>query len=280
MYTRPIFFKIYSIFTLVTAVLSFLSSMTSLFAVDMIIEELSKTSSIPSDMQSVVSIAVKVSCIPSAIVALFFSYISFSSMFAFARMIQHEESKNTAPFRKPWFVLPAKFYSKFGTVITYIFFAVSAVDILIMIITYSVTHSAFLAVPVLPIIPILLVNVLVYITYYARYKAFGDLLNLLSKSEPDPLVLNDIKENKPSVLRGFCGFLYIMVFVILAVLVILAIVFAGTISAVIGAGATAVIYVIAFLLYVVCFIELAITGCYFDNLAKMLEHYMIKYKLL
>lgn len=274
MYTRPVLYKIYSIYTFVVAALSFLSSLAILFI------PISVPLAFQNNIASNVMVIVKVCTITISVLSLFFAYVNFSSMFTFARMIQYESTPQAGPFKKPFFALPAKFYSKFGLIITMITFIVSVISVIVIIITESVSHSVFLAIPVLKLLPFIIYIVLVYITYYVRYKAFGDLLSLLTKTEPDPLTLNDIKENKPGVLRAYCGFLYIFAFVFLAALIVLGIVFAGTISSAIGIAGTVFLYIITFTGFIVYFIELAITGCYFDNLAKMLEHYMIKYKLL
>lgn len=270
MYTRPVLYKIYSIYTIAVAALSFLSSIAILF-----VAVPTKGIDIPY-----VDVIIKSCAITTSVISLFFAYVNFSSMFTFAQMIQYENSPQPGPFKKPPFVLPAKFYSKFGFAITMITFLISLVSVIVLIITESVVHQTFFAVPVLKIIPFILFIVLVYITYYVRYKAFGDLLDLLSKSEPDPLTLNNIKENKPGVLRGYCVFLFGFAFAVLAALIVLGFIFAGTISAIVGILGTVFLYIYGFICYVIFFIELAITGCYFDNLAKMLEHYMIKYKLL
>lgn len=277
MYTRPILYKIYSVIIIVVAGVSFLSSIIALFTFDAAVKKLPF---IGESNLMAVYLVIKICLVLLALVSLFFAYMDFSSMFTFADMIQYERSSKDEIFKKRAFVLPAKFYSQFGKVITYISFVISLISIIVLIISYSVIHGAFLAIPIIRLIPIILGCVLVYITYYARYKAFGDLLNLLSRRNPDAYTLSEIKENKTTLLRGYCTFLYITAFLTLAILLVLGIVFARTLSGVLGIGGTIFVYVLAFLGYLVYFLELAIIGCYFDNLAKMVEHYMIKYKLL
>lgn len=270
MYTRPIIYKIYSIFTFAVSGLFFLSSLISVFV------------SIPetADVNPAVFTALKVFTILIAAVSLFLEYINFTSMFTFARMIQYEESNQIGPFRKPAFAFPAKFYSKFGTIITLITFICSFLYAIGLIIFDSVIHQAFLAIPIIAIIMLAICNVLVYINYYARYKAFGDLLDLLSQSDPNTISINNIKDNKPGLLRAYCSFLYIFSMVCLFAILIFEVFNILRLAMQIGIVATLIIFVSILIIWAVFFINMAVTGCFFDNHAKMLEHYMIKYKLI
>lgn len=279
MYTRPMIYKVYSIIVFVIACISFLSNIAMLLIpADLFLNLPIQTKE--TEMITLLINVIKWSSVPSCIISLFFAYVEFSSMFTFSDMINYVRGNSNTPFQKRAFVLPAKFYIKFGNVITFISFVVSTVCVIVMIISYSITQKAFLAIPVLRILPVILSLILVYITYYVRYRAFGTLLNLLSKNNPVEGDVFEVKDNKPGLLRGYCTFLFIFAFVFLAVLVVICFIFAGTISSAIGVLGTVIVYLVFLLGFVVYFLELAVTGCYFDDLAKMVENYWIKYNLL
>lgn len=270
MYSRPIIYKIYSIFVFALSAIYFLANIVS--TIYYVPEN--------TDIDPSALTGLKVFSIFVAVVVLFFAYVNFTSMFTFAQMIQYENSNQTGPFKKLRFVFPAKFYSKFGTIITLITFILSFVYVIALIILDSVIHETFMSIPIFAIIILVVCNVLVYINIYARYKAFGDLLNLLEKSDPDPMAINNIKENKPGLLRAYCNFLYGFSIVCLVIILVYMLFNIMGLAMQIGIGSTLLIYLYLLMLWAVFFINMAVTGCFFDNHAKMLEHYMIKYNLL
>lgn len=120
----------------------------------------------------------------------------------------------------------------------------------------------------------------VYVTYYAKYKAFGDLLEIISVKEPDEIMKNSLKENKPNLLRGYCVFLFILAILSAVGIAVLLFLTVSPVAAIFGI-AGAVVYTVAIIISgFITFLCLAIMGCFFDNLAKMPEHYMIKYHLM
>ena len=130
MYSRPIIYKIYSIFVFALSAIYFLANIVS--TIYYVPENI--------DIDPSALTGLKVFSIFVAVVVLFFAYVNFTSMFTFAQMIQYENSNQTGPFKKLRFVFPAKFYSKFGTIITLITFILSFVYVIALIILDSVIH--------------------------------------------------------------------------------------------------------------------------------------------
>lgn len=213
----------------------------------------------------------KVVSIITGVLSLFFSYIEFSSMYTFAEMIEYEKSNTTYPFQRKAFVLPPQFYKKFGSAIFYIVFIIQMITIIILTIVSSVQTKSFITIPLIPVAGCVFSMVLIYITYYSKFKVFGDLLEIVSVKEVTEPMKCSLKENKSGLLRGYCAFLFIIAIISAILMIVLGFILTGTL----GLGAFIGFAVLA----VICFICLSIVGCYFDNLAKMVEHYMIKYKL-
>ncbi len=271
MYTKPIFYKIYSIVIFAFAVLSSVGSV--LFAV-FGANKLNRVLPVGSWAAYLAVL------IGTSLASLFFSYVEFTSMFTFAQMIEHEESGSTQPFRRMGIVFPPKFYKVFGNVLFYIPLVADVIAAVVLVISYSVTKKAFLAIPLIPLGLMLLSLLLIYITYYCRYRTFGDLLELKSSEEVGVNTLNSLGENKPNILRGYCVFLFILAIVCFLATIISLFFIAKPIATLFGSGMTVAICVGIIINAVVMFMVFAIIGCYYDNLAKMLEHYMIKYKLI
>lgn len=273
MYTRPIIYKLYSIIVIVFAALGFIGSIISGF---------SFTSTLSKYMPflSGLSGAVMALFVIVSLISLFFSYIEFSSMFTFAEMIEYENSNSMYPFEKKAFVLPAKFYKGYGSVIFYITLFFQAIVIIATIISASIEKQAFICLPVIPIIISLLSLVLTYIVYYAKYKAFGDLLTVVSKKEIDQTTKESLKENKPNLLRGYCTFLFVIAILSSIAVIVLIFFMFNPLSSTLGTGIAIAISAIYLVLGILLFLSFSITGCYFDNLAKMLEHHMIRFKMI
>ena len=273
MYTRTIIYKVYSIIVMVFAALGFIGS---------IISGLSFTSLMSKYFPFLnnLSVAVMILFVLVSLVSLFFSYIEFSSMFTFAEMIEYENSNSMYPFEKKSFVLPAKFYKGYGSVIFYITLFLQAIVIIATIISASIEKQAFICLPVIPIAISLLSLVLTYIVYYAKYKAFSDLLQIVSQKEVDQATKESLKENKPNLLRGYCTFLFVIAILSAIAIIALVIFMFNPLSSVLGAGLAIAVSAIYIVLGILLFLSLSVTGCYFDNLAKMLEHHMIRFKMI
>ena len=191
-------------------------------------------------------------------------------MYTFAQMIEHEQSNSISPFKKETFAFSHKFYKGYGTgmfVITLILSIISMVALIIM-----VSISGLITTPIiLLIIGVFIINAIIvvfaYVNYYLKFNSFGNLLEMLSAKEVTETMKNNLKENKSNFLRIYCAVLFGIGILILGVSAILAIMMFNVFS------------ISIIISSVVSFISLSIVGCYFDNLAKMVEHNMIKHKL-
>ena len=287
MYTKPVIYKIYSILLFALSVLGFFSavgvSVFLVFGLSM------KTFNWPE--WGIVSIAV--GSILSSIVTMFISYMNCSSIFTFAGMIEHVESGKRTAYKRPFFALPGKAYSTFGSIVFLIIFIVETLFMLALTIVTSVSSKQFISLPLLPLIGCAVFGFLIYVTYYVRYKSFGNLLTLLCSDIPSEKTKVELSENKPNVLRGFCTFLFIcaILFTIGAIAAIIIVIFnAESLSNIvfyveifnsyIFINPVVCLCVGLFLSIILTWLDLGVIGCYFDNLAKMLEHFLIQYDLL
>lgn len=271
MYTKATIYKVYSIIVFVFTILSFIGSIITL-----LIPIHTPSNSITDG----IIIITKIGLLLSSLISLFFGYMDFSSMFSFADMINYEKSNSITPYNKRSFVMPAKAYRTFGTTIFYIVFFISCIGIIISVISYSITKGAFLAIPIIPVVCVALSVLLIYVTYFNRYYSFSVLLNITTTKEPTNTMLNDLKECKPNILRAYCVFLYALSIIFSLAVIILMFYCWGILSTAIGVEATILIYAIFIVNAVAIVLSTSVMGCYFDNLAKMTEHYMIKYKLM
>lgn len=264
MYTKPIIYKAYSIIVMVFSVIGFISSLIQAFTMNNTF-----FSSIPY-LKDII-IVVSVFSVVLSLFSLFFVYVEFSSMYTFGEMIEHEQSNSVYPFKKKSFVSSPKFYRGYGTAIFFIILVIQMITCIVMIISASIETKSLVTIPLIPIVGSVVSTLFIYITYYAKFKAFGDLLEIVSSKDVTEQMKCNLKENKSGILRGYCGFL----FVVAILFAILMVICGFVLMDLLGIGA-----LVAFvLLAVICFISLSITGCYFDNLAKMVEHHMIKFKL-
>ncbi len=275
MYTRPIIYKVYSVIVFAFSIFSFLGSITTLFIPFNTLPDLGSLASVINTA----AVIIKIGLLISALLMLFFAYTEFSSMFCFADMIDYEKSNAVFPFEKKNFVMPANVYRKFGTVIFYINMVIALISTIVYIISYSIVKQAFIALPVIPLLGITFSTVLVYIQYFCKYNAFSDLLDVVSVKNPTNQMLDRLKNNKPNTLRGFCVFLYAIAIIFSVAVIISLLLLGGKIFSLnIYAGIFLLVFIIVCSALIV--LSLSVTGCYYDNLAKMLEHYMIKYKLI
>ena len=272
MYSRPIIYKVYAVLSAIAGIIAFISSIVTAFQTSLgIFEQI--------DFIRNVVIGIKIVLVVSSLIALFFVYMDFSSMFTFAEMIEYEQRGDKTPFLKKEFVLSAKAYRSFGSVIFFIDLIISLIAGIILTIVYSASKNAFIALPLLPLLFLVISVALAYITYYCRYKGFADVLELISSDKAKSTTLEKLKENNTGVLRFYCNLLYVLSILLLIGIVILLVFIGGTFFEVLGAFAWVPICMIIFtgIIYVLC---LAVTGCFFDNLAKMIEHYQIENNLL
>ena len=273
MYTRPIIFKIYSVIVIAIAILGFISSITQLFI------PVNPILSLIPNLDNLLT-AIKIVSVIASMITLFFSYMEFSSMYTFADMIEYEKSNSLYPFQKKSFVLPAKFYRGFGTVIFYISLFVQIIFIISIVIVSSIQKNAFISLPLIPIAISFVLVLFTYIIYYAKFKTFGDLLQTVSNKNITEKLKESLKENKPNLLRGYCTFLFVIAILFAIAILVAIFVMFSPVAAIIGTSGAVIVSIIYLIFGTVLFLSLSVIGCYFDNLAKMLEHYMIKYKLI
>lgn len=275
MYTRPIIYKVYSVIIFAFSIFSFLGSIATLFIPFDTLPNLGSLSSVINTA----AVIIKIGLLISTLLTLFFAYTEFSSMICFADMIDYEKSGAVFPFEKKNFVMSANVYRKFGTVIFYINMVIALISTIVCIISYSIVKQAFIALPVIPLLGITFSTVLVYIQYFCKYNAFSDLLDVVSVKNPANQMLDRLKTNKPNTLRGFCVFLYVIAIIFSVAVIISLFLLGGQIFSLnIYAGIFLSVFIIVCSVLIV--LSLSVTGCYYDNLAKMLEHYMIKYKMI
>ena len=275
MYTRPIIYKVYSVIIFAFSIFSFLGSIATLFIPFDTLPDLGSLASVINTA----AVIIKIGLLISALLTLFFAYTEFSSMFCFADMIDYEKSGAVFPFEKKNFVMSANVYRKFGTVIFYINMVIALISTIVCIISYSIVKQAFIALPVIPLLGITFSTVLVYIQYFCKYNAFSDLLDVVSVKNPTNQMLDRLKTNKPNTLRGFCVFLYVIAIIFSVAVIISLFLLGGQIFSLnIYAGIFLSVFIIVCSALIV--LSLSVTGCYYDNLAKLLEHYMIKYKMI
>lgn len=272
MYSKPIIYKVYSIITIVFASIGFIMTLFQAVATDN-----SLLSKIPyiGDLLTVF----KVISIITGVLSLFFSYIEFSSMYTFAEMIEYEKSNTTYPFQRKAFVLPPQFYKKFGSAIFYIVFIIQMITIIILTIVSSVQTKSFITIPLIPVAISMLTIMLIYITYFAKFNSFGDLLEIMSSKEATESMKCNLKSNKSNLLRGYCVFLFVIAIISMILMIILGLIIWSPMSAVIGSSGAFAVFIGLIVVGVINFIYMSILGCYFDNLAKMVESYVIKYRL-
>lgn len=272
MYTRTYLYKIYAILTLVTSAIGFFSSIViAVTPLGCFLNEIVKSNTY--------IVILKLDMLFISGVGLFFSYIEFSSMFQFADMINYEKSNSVHPMKKRGFVFKSGFYRNFGFVIFMISLVINIILIAAIIIS-SVNKHEFISLPLIPIAIIVLTSLFTYVHYYTRYKAIGDLIDTLTADELLETQKMNLKENKSNILRGYCIFLYVICVLFSIAVIITFFITAKTLSAAIGTGLTIILFAAALILMGITVFFTGIFGCYVDNIAKMIEHYQIRYKLI
>ena len=286
MYTKPTIYRAFSIYRLVSGALAFLFSVVSGIIYGIAgttgkLFGLSFMEYLPAELSSFISgffWVMSVVLILTSAISFFFCYMDFSSMFQFADLIEHEQRGINAPIRKRSFVLSPKAYKAFGNVVFTIYMILCFISAVVVIIVNSVAHDIFIAVPLIPIAIMGLSLFIIYITYAMRYKAFGDVLEVATEADqndPSAQVKESLQENKTGILRGWCTTL----FVICVILTILTIVSCILIACNLPAPISIIAIVVMIVAWFVSIITNAVTGCFFDNLATMVERKLIKYNL-
>lgn len=273
MYTRTIIYRAFSIIILIAAGISLASSIV--FAAN--IGNLSGY--LPGNLKSITGI-ITVILVISSLLSFLLSYFDFSSMYVFADLIDYEKSKSTMPFKKKAFIFPAKLYIAYGNLIFTIVFILSIIAAAICIITSSVQHKDFISLPVIPLLGNFLTVVFCYIQYLARFKGIGDLMDILSATEPTQKHLESLQGYKTGLLRGYCVFLFIVDTIFAIGIIIALFALYNPMVTLLGSGITFTTYIMIIFASAILILSNAVYGCFYDNLAKMIEHYQIKYKLI
>ncbi|MGN0452802.1 MAG: hypothetical protein ACI4GZ_03265 [Ruminococcus sp.] len=277
---NPKIYKVYSIVVLVVSILSAIGSILgTIVSISNAVFISNRITSFLPDISNLVVVILVLYTLLS-LLFLFISYVQFSSMFTFGNMINYVQSNRTSPMKKHAFVASPSFYRSFGTTLFIICFVLGIISFIIMTIFDSVKIKYFLAFPVLPMIPIVISIVFTYINYYVKYKAFGDLLEICLTGEATRAQKDRLAENKPRILRGYCTFLFVVSIIYLIAIAVTAFFIFNPIESLFGTGIAIVFTIYIIFSALVTYAEIAITGCYFDNLGKMIEQYLIEYNMI
>lgn len=276
MYSRPFIYKGYSIAVLIIALVNFFSSIFYVFKTADTAYKLFDF--IGFESGTTIVFFIQTILIIASLLGLFFSYMDFSSMFTFAKMIEHKNSNSTSPMERVGCAFSPNTYRRFGSVILTINTAILMIAAVIEIIASSISKEFFLCLPVISILVYAIEIFLIYIVYYVKYKTFGDLYEIVTTKEPSSKLIQDIKSINPNLLRGYCTFLYILDILISIGVIVLLFFISSPIISLFGTGAGMGIIISIIIVATVIVLSTAVIGCYFDNLAKMLEHYQIKFK--
>lgn len=287
MYTKPTVYRAFSIYRLISGALAFLVSIAFGIIYGIIgtsgkIFGFSFRDILPSELGNAITgffWIISVSLILTSVISFFFCYMDFSSMFQFADLIEHEQSGSNLPIKRRSFVLSPKAYRTFGTVMFTINLIITFLSSLVLVIVKSVACKVFVAIPLIPIVILGLYLFIIYITYSMRYKAFGDALEIATEADqnnPSAQIKESLQENKTGILRGWCTTLFVLC-VIVTILTVLGIVLVAC-----NLPAPISIFMIVFMVisWLITIITYAINGCFFDNLATMIERKLIKYNLI
>ncbi len=273
MYTKPIIYKIFSIVLFVCSCISCAGTIITTLQSNEITKLLKPLVIFSGSWIIFFGIVL-------SLLNLFFSFVSCSSLFTFAKMIEHEQSNSLQPFVRPAFSLPGSAYRMFGSVIFVINLIANIIALIAVTIAYSVSKSAFIALPILPIVAMCVSMIFIYIEYLCRYYSFGTLLEIKSTKAVSNIQLDKLKEIKTGLLRGYCIFLFGVSAVVLIAGIILCFIvgasFAELNQPLIG------FYLICGIIFIIATVlaNIVIMGCFYDNLAKMAENKLIKYKLI
>lgn len=269
MYTKPIVYKVYSFIIALYAVAG---------AGGLIISFINKASAIfsPFEFTSVVHLIAFIVCLCAT---CWFGILEFTSMYTFADMVAHELKDDGTVFKRK-LAFPGKVYRLSGSLVFYVVLMVDIVAMIVLTITYSSEHDAFLAIPVVPLLIFAVVTFFVHVVFNARYGAFGAVLDIKEDSDPKIPEQNRLKESNPNILRAFCGILFIFAILSFVAVIVILIGFLEDFMKATEIESKALAIILLIVGGLIDIFEMAIMGCFFDNLAKMQEHYLIKYKLI
>lgn len=268
MYTKPIIYKIYSF---VLAAASVIAIGSAIYSFILLAPEIFN----PFGFMSIVY---TLAYIVGLAFTVWFAYLEFTMMFTFADMVKHELKEDGTLFKRR--LAPSgKKYRLSGSIVFYAVLMIMIVTVIILVISSSIELGAFISVPVIPLLIVALIVFLVHVIFNCRYNTFGAVLDIKETDDPKIPEQNRLKETNPNTLRAFCVILFVLCAAVLVGTVYVCIAESSTLACALGIPTwlAVVIYICSGLISIV---EMAIMGCFFDNLARMQEHYMIKYKLI
>ena len=269
MYTKPIVYKVYSFIIALSAVSAFCGTVISF------ISEADQIFS-PFSFMSVLYLLIYLAGLAAS---AWLGYIEFSAMYTFADMITHELADDGTLFKRG-LALPGKVYRTTGSLVFYAAMTVALVSAVVLTVLASAEHDIFIAVPVLPLIVMAAALFFINICYNCRFGAFGAVLEIKETEDPRATEQNLLLETNPNTLRAFSRILFVIVLLVVAGVIIALAIGVEAITEALSLESqalTAVLLIVGGLLTV---IELSILGCFFDDLAKMQEKYLIKYHLI
>lgn len=273
MYTRTIFYKVYSVATIVLSIIGIIS--TFLFFVP-VIGEMGKVIPFLSPLTTVIQAGVVI----LSIFSLLFSYMEFSSMYAFADMIEYEKRNSLQPMIKRVFIFSGGTYRKFGFVITVIATVINVISVLVTVIATSIEKGCFICVPVIPLLITAITILFFFVHYYARYKAIGDLLDIVTTGNITTQMKSRLKEDKPLLLRAYCWVMLVVGILAFIAYVVIAFIAFQPLITLFGIGTAIFAIAIEMIFGIIQVMCIFLFGCFVDNIAKMVEHYQIKHNLL
>lgn len=269
MYTKPIVYKVYAIIMAICGVLAvggmivaFIRSASCIFS--------------PFTFMSVLQI---ICFLLFLLIACWFTYVEFAAMFTFAGMIEHEMKDDGTVFKKK-IKLSGKAYRLSGSLVFYFVLIISMVASIVLTVIDSVEHGVFVVVPVLPMIVMAVAVFFAYVIDNCRFGAFGAVLDIKEIEDPRVTEQNRLLETNPNTLRAFCRILFGLAALTLVGVVIALFTAVDPIMALTGIKSKALLIAALICGGIIGIIEMAIMGCFFDNLAKMQEKYLIKYNLI
>lgn len=279
MYTRPVFYKVYSIFMLIAAVLTFVSGFIMLFTpvFDIAIRSALKSAFSSEEVEAYVIVAKLLGFVFSVVLSALSLFLEFAFYSDFAAVVRHEKRDDRTTFPANCLSFSTGFLKVLGIII----FIYQAVTFLIPAIIFMVLSfrfgNAFLGIIIVVIA--LAVSLWYFIHYFLRFRAFDDTVKSLMKTKLTEQDKVRLLRNKPNLFRAVCRFLYGVAVAMFILPIALLIVFVF-IKAENLAYYTLVATPFYWLSCIVYALSLGVVGCMYDNLAMAMEHEMIKYRLI
>ena len=269
MYTKPIVYKVFSFILAASAVCAFIGTIIGFF---------SSASKIfdPFGFNSIIHI---IMLLVTLAITAWLAILEFTAMFTFAGMVEHEIVDDGSVFKRK-LGFPGKVYRVSGSIVFYAALMAVLVAAVVLTVSYSVECGAFIAIPVLPLLIMGVCLFFVNVMFNSRYNAFGAVLDIKETDDPKAPELNRLKETKPNTLRAFCGILFGLCALLAIGTIICLFAAIDPLMEATGIESKALLIIALICGAVIDIVEMAIMGCFFDNLAKMQEKYLIKYRLL